>query len=419
MLIARPMAIMAGMRRVFRQARCGTWLTSERALGYATVLLLVELAVAMFFVAGTHGLIVHLPNPTTTDFVSFYAAGQQANAGTPERVYDPAAHYVAEQAATQAGIPYIHFFYPPIFLLICAAFAHLPYLPAFLVFQAATLAPCLLLARTILREPGWHTLVFVLAFPATLWNIGVGQNALLTAALFGTATLLADRRPLVAGLLIGALCYKPQFGLLWPVALVAMGNWRAFATATATALTLIVLSGLLFGWESWTGFLGIAAAAHSTFEHAAVDVASLTSPFGFVVALGGDAWLAYAAQAMATTGAAVAVFTVWSRGASLPIRAAVLAAAMPVGTPMTMFYDLVMSGLALLWLVRAGRDRGFLPWQKLAIFAVFPLPLLSGNIDNGNILVASPAAAAVFGVALYYAWGELRTRIAAAMVVPQ
>jgi hypothetical protein len=128
------------------------------------------------------------------------------------------------------------------------------------------------------------------------------------------------------------------------------------------------------------------------------------------VALGGAAWLAYAAQAIATMGAASAVLAVWSGGRSLPVRAAVLAAATPVAIPMTMFYDLAMSGLALVWLVRAGRDRGFLPWQKFAIFAMFPLPLLSGNIGDATIIVASPAAAAVFGLALYCAWGEPRAR---------
>jgi hypothetical protein len=57
------------------------------------------------------------------------------------------------------------------------------------------------------------------------------QNSLLTAALFGAATLFVDRRPSVAGVLFGALCYEPPFGLLVPVALAAQKNWRAFAAA--------------------------------------------------------------------------------------------------------------------------------------------------------------------------------------------
>jgi hypothetical protein len=101
-------------------------------------------------VAGTYGLIVPLAGPTSTDFVSFYAAGALADAGTPELAYDQAAHDAAEQRATAAGIEYRFFYYPPVFLLLCAALARLPYLAAFLVFEVATLALCLIVMREIL-----------------------------------------------------------------------------------------------------------------------------------------------------------------------------------------------------------------------------------------------------------------------------
>src|SRR5258707_2608398 len=82
----------------------------------------------LFLVAGTHGLIVPLAGPTSTDFVSFYAAGALADAGTPELAYDQTAHDAAEQRATAAGIEYRFFYYPPVFLLLCAALDRLPYL---------------------------------------------------------------------------------------------------------------------------------------------------------------------------------------------------------------------------------------------------------------------------------------------------
>jgi hypothetical protein len=99
------------------------------------ILFVIEIAVFLFMAAGTHGLIVPLPKPTSTDFVSFYAAGSLANAGTPALAYDQAAHYAAEQRVTQEGIEYNFFYYPPPFLLLCAAIAHLPYIVAFLVFE--------------------------------------------------------------------------------------------------------------------------------------------------------------------------------------------------------------------------------------------------------------------------------------------
>src|SRR3974390_2358636 len=80
----------------------GTALDRDRVLAYCRILLAVETAVFLFLIAGTHGLIVPLAGPTSTDFVSFYAAGVLADAGTPELAYDQAAHGAAEQRATAA-----------------------------------------------------------------------------------------------------------------------------------------------------------------------------------------------------------------------------------------------------------------------------------------------------------------------------
>ena len=216
------------MHRVLSQIRGGGWLTNDRMAGYAWILLTCELLGFAFFVAGTHGLIVPLHHPTSSDFVSFYAAGRLADQGTAWLAYDHAAHYAAEQQATAPGIAYNYFYYPPVFLLICAVLARLPYLWAFIAFQAGSLAACLLAVRPILRNT---KLVLLLAFPAVFWTLGTGQNALLTAGLFAAATWHIDRRPIVAGLLFGALCYKPHFGLLIPIALLAGGHGRAFVAA--------------------------------------------------------------------------------------------------------------------------------------------------------------------------------------------
>src|SRR5437764_7941702 len=106
--------------------RLAVWLDRRRIGIGAALLLCLELALFVFFVAGTHGWIVPLDRPTTTDFASFYAAGSLADAGTPQLAYDQAAHWAAEQAATAPGIEYQFFNYPPVFLLICAALAPMP-----------------------------------------------------------------------------------------------------------------------------------------------------------------------------------------------------------------------------------------------------------------------------------------------------
>lgn len=377
--------------------RAGDWFNRQRIVAYASILLVFEIAILIFMIAGTHGWIVPLEAPSSTDFASFYAAGRLADAGTPALVYDQAAHYAAEQQATEPGISYQYFYYPPVFLLVCALLAYLPYLVAFVVFEAVTLSAYLLVARAIIREWGWSATSPLIAFPAIFWTIGLGQNAFLTACLFGGATLLVDRRPLVAGLLFGALCYKPHLGLLIPVALAAGQHWRAFAGATLSVAALTAVSSALFGWETWHAFIVAAADSPGTYESGRIDLSGLVTPFAAALVLGAGHVGAYVVQGLSTTGAALLVVYVWRRGFSLPLRAATLLACTLAAVPVVLIYDLMLAAVATGWLVRAGKESGFLPWEKAALGGLFILPLFSRNIGSSlSLPISSLAVVALF-----------------------
>jgi len=345
----------------------GHRLNHDRVIAYSAILLAIEIGCFLFLVAGTHGLIVPLDTPTSTDFVSFYAAGSLTDAGRPELAYDQAAHQAAEERATAPGVEYRFFYYPPVFLLLCALLARLPYLVAFVVFEAATLAAYLIVMRRILDERSSASLVPVLAFPALFWTLGLGQNAFLTASLFGAGTLCIDRRPIMAGLLFGALCYKPHFALLVPVALAAGGHWRAFAAAFASAAALCLFSLMLFGWATWSDFFSAAAASHATYESGRIAYGGLVSPFGAVLLLGGTSAMAYTLQAGATLSASLLVGFVWRAGFALPIRAAMLASATLVAIPVILIYDFTLAGVAAAWLVRAREGDELPSWEKAAL----------------------------------------------------
>ncbi len=374
-------------------------LDRRRIFTYCGILLAVEIGVFVLFIAGTHGLIVPLSGPTSTDFVSFYAAGTLADAGAPELAYDQGNHYLAEQSATASGIEYRFFYYPPVFLLLCAALARLPYLPAFLVFEGATLFFYLIVARRILGERGWPVFIPLLAFPAVFWTMGLGQNAFLTASLFGAATLCIDRRPVLAGILFGALCYKPHFGLLVPVALLAGQHWRASAAAFASAAALCGLSLILLGWETWRDFLAAAAGSHATYESGQITFGGLVSPFGAVLLLGGTRAAAYAVQTGTTLAAGFLVAVVWRRGYSLPVRAAILAAATLVAIPVVLIYDLMLGAIAAAWLIR---DAGKLPaWGRTALACLFVLTLdPRGMAEASHIPIAPLVAIGVVALAV-------------------
>jgi hypothetical protein len=239
------------------------------------------------------------------------------------------------------------------------------------------------------------------------WTLGLGQNAFLTAALFGGALLLIDRRPSLAGVLFGVLCYKPHFGLLIPVALAAGGRWRAFSAAAQSATASVALSIALFGWQSWQDFFALAGGSGATYESGRIDLSGFVTLFGGMRLMGAPPDLAYAVQGLGSLAAIVLVAVVWRCNFSLAVRAAALAAATLIAVPVALVYDFLLAGIAIAWLVRAGCEDGFRPWEKATLAAVFVVPLLSRNVGTTLHLPLAPLAViALLALIAQRAWIE-------------
>jgi alpha-1,2-mannosyltransferase len=277
---------------------------------------------------------------------------------------------------------YQFFYYPPVFLLICAPLARLSYLSAFVAFETVTGLLCLPVVRRILRSHDWTDLILALSFPAVFWTVGLGQNALLSAALFGAATLLIDRRPIVAGLLFSALCYKPHLGLLVPVALAAGRRWRAFAAASIGVLALSIVSAAFFGFSTWQAYLGLTPGSLGTYEFGRIDFSGMISLFGAVRLAGGGLELAYTVQIAVGLVATATMARLWWRDADLETRSASLIAATLLTLPVILLYDLMLAGIAMAWLIRADRRGAGLPGQQICFAAIFVISLVMRNIGS-------------------------------------
>src|SRR5487761_834009 len=129
--------------------RHADWLGRRRGIALGGILLTAETPLIAFLVLLSYGLVGPKARPSSSDFMSFYAAGSLAAAHIPEAAYDRTALYEAEAAAAGPGVPYKYFFYPPVFLLLCRSLATLPYL----AFEAASLALYLIAMRAILKVP--------------------------------------------------------------------------------------------------------------------------------------------------------------------------------------------------------------------------------------------------------------------------
>jgi arabinofuranan 3-O-arabinosyltransferase len=307
--------------------------------------------------------------PIANDFVNVWAAGRLALDGSAPVAYDWTLHRAAEVRAVGYDFDgYYGWHYPPPAFFFAAALATLPYLVAAVVWLLTTLAAYVAAIAGIL---GLRTgALFALGFPAAIWNITAGQNGFLTAALIGGTLGLLERHPALAGVCLGLLTYKPQFGLLFPIVLIADRRWLTIAVATLTAIALAALSWLVFGSASWQAFVHWAPlSSHALIDEGALDWYRLQSVFALVRAHGGSETLAWTVQGILSLLLAVGLAWLWKSRVDFELKAAALAAGALLATPYLFMYDLVVLAVAVAFLLRLALAREFLSRIEIAALA--------------------------------------------------
>jgi alpha-1,2-mannosyltransferase len=368
--------------------RSGRWLTADRARAYSVILLAFYAIAVIGWIALSDGLIDRNGKPIGTDFASFYAAGSLALEGHAAGIYDMAAHYAREQQIFGAATPYYGWLYPPIFLLVAVPLALLPYAVALIVWQGASLALYLAVIAAILAKPRrddgaiaqlW--LPVAAAFPAVFVNLGHGQNGFLTAGLLGAALLSLPRRPLLSGILFGLLAYKPQFGLLIPIALLAAGQWRATISAGLTVVALMTAATFAFGTDIWWAFAASTETSRKLLlEQGDVGFEKLQSVFAAIRMWGGGVPLAYWAQGAASVAAIGGVAWLWRNSADRDLKAALLMIATLLASPHALDYDLTISGPAIAFFVASSWSNGFRDFDISLLAAAWITPLLARGV---------------------------------------
>jgi alpha-1,2-mannosyltransferase len=373
--------------------RDAEWLNGTRARVYPRLLLAASLGLALIWIIAAPGGIDLAGKPLGADFLSFFAASTLALQGRAAQVYDVAAHWAAQKAVFGPAVGYSAFFYPPPYLLVCLPLALAPYFASLIVWLAATGAAYWRVLR-VWAGPRFDAAV-LLAFPAFLVNAGHGQNGFLSAALIGGGALALDRRPIVAGLLFGALVYKPQLALMIPFALIASRRWTTFAAAAVSAATLCAATYLIWGAPVWQGFLDASPLARAALERHFVGDEKMQSAFAAVRLLHGPLALAYCAQGLTALAAVAALFWLQRRDFRGPSEAPALIAATLLASPFLLDYDLTLLAFPIAYLAREGLGRGFAPFEKSVLVLAYLLPLASRIIAGGlDLPIAAPTIAA-------------------------
>jgi arabinofuranan 3-O-arabinosyltransferase len=304
------------------------------------------------------------------DFCWIWLSGKLAMAGDPSRIYGHSVFLSAHDVYFRPDECLIAplFDYPPTSLFLTYPLGLMPYLSAFAVWVVGTL---FLYAATIYvivpRPAAFVAAITPVTVPA---NILLGHNGFITAALIGLSLVLLERRPWSAGIFLGLLTYKPHFGVLFPLVLLASRNWRALVGAALMSVILGLAAAIAFGYEGWPAFVASLLDRNIGLSPNEVELRH-QSIYGLLHWAGTSAWISWTVHLAVAAVVTLAVCAVWTKPIPHPLKAAALSIGSVAVTPYVLPYDLCILSIAVAFLVRDGLTRGFLPGERTAMLISF------------------------------------------------
>ncbi len=307
------------------------------------------------------------------DFVAFYSASRAVFDGAAARVYDGTYMKTAQhELVGSTDVGFLAFMYPPTYLLLVSPLSLVPYFPALALWL---LVPLLFLLRTLSRiEITPLALLLAVTAPAVAQTLFAGQNGLLFAALLAGGLLLQERRPVMAGILLGLATAKPQLALLLFPALIFGRQWTVLLATTGMLAAMIALSTLVLGMETWTAYAGIPGQARAFLASGQLPWSRMPTVYTAARLVGLGDVMSGLAQAVAGLSVLAVTAWVWWRGASVEMRAAVLLAGAPLTTPFLYDYDLPIMLPAFAIFAAHACKTGWRDWEKPLLLAVWLQP---------------------------------------------
>ncbi|WP_175675997.1 glycosyltransferase family 87 protein [Burkholderia ambifaria] len=367
---AHPELPIAGPRRFPH------WLNRDRVRLYAAAVLLTELLFICLYVARVYGSHTSVPEPLAQDLAPIWSAARLATLGHAIDAWHFPSLFAIEKlaiptiSAANGSLPWL---YPPTMLLLVLPLGWMPYLLALVLWLGVT---CVLFAVTIRATVQRDAaLLCALAFPAAFLTVIVGQTSLFTATLAGVGLLTLNRRPVIAGICFGLLAMKPQMAILFPLALLCAGQWRALAAWAATIAGGVALSTLAFGIGSWVAFVHGINDAYQIVGAGHARLARMPTVFALATMAGWPATVARVLQLLSAATAAIAVVYAWRGACSYALRAATLACACLIVSPYLYDYDLTWYGLVIAWYARYAWTHGWRRFDREWLLLLWVMPL--------------------------------------------
>ena len=346
------------------------------------------------------------------DFIYFYAVGRIAHEYPLTRLYE----YSLILKTTDEIFPLKGWIwgpspYPPFVALFFSLFTRLPFLPAYILWMATSVALYLggiaaAIRGAFPRQPLQSSLVFCIAlgfYPFFICDMKNGQISAVAVFAVGTAIALErDKRLFLSGLALAILCYKPTLLLLLFPMLLLTRRFRTLAGFFAGGAALFLFTTAIGGVEIWRIYF-----AHALgFLHGFIEVQGQSSlqlweyidfhTFSYAVP-GGRSTVGLAAIACISLAAATVLAVLLWRSASSakPVQQLTWAATIS-WTLLLNFYvpvwDSILATLAVILTLRALNDLGLYraaQWIGLIAFLIFAVTwnLSAGDHHHGNQLM--------------------------------
>lgn len=367
---------------------------------YARLFALTYLLIIAIFLSTFENCIDRHGNPIGTDFLAFWSAGYLANQGTPERSYQPEQIYKTSKIAVPANKNQYVWSYPPPFFFVTQLLAKLPYLTALTIWSLTGLVGYLFAIYKLhpIRNNLWLTAGFFSAFI----NFLQGQNGFLSTILMAGAFYNLTSRPVIAGILIGLLSYKPQLGLIIPLALLAGRHYFVLASATATVFTINALAFRSFGLATYQVFFHNLKNAHALVDQGLLPLFKMPSFFAALRFHGIHSTIALSVHIL--IGLAVAIMTVyvWRRSISLELKVSTLILGSLVVPHHLNDYDLTLLMIPIVFLTKNAVANGWLRNEKIILSLAWFIPIMM--VIDYTLLNIQIEPLLILSFFLYSAW---------------
>ncbi len=272
------------------------------------------------------------------DFLVFYNAAVMTLEGAASAVWDHSAFEASLLNIYGEKINQLHFFNPPVALLMWAPFGLLHHIHALWLWTAL---PLIILGWLIFRlTDSWLAAGLTVLSPLTTYTAVAGQTGIIYAALMAGFMLTYERHPTKAGSIAVLVAIKPHLALAMPFCLLIDRNWRALTAMAATAIMLSTIVSLVFGFDIWLSFVeGIRYHSDSFFQAANPIFDRAPSFLMLALKFGASNVVAWSIQILCCLATLLMLTLTWRSTDDSLYRAFALALSICLLTPKIMHYD--------------------------------------------------------------------------------